>query len=176
MKPKLTLIGFACIPLGALISIAFNLPWLGAPMIFAGAFLFTSFYDTAVFVDYCTLENCQYVITIRIRHYVIPLIFLGQINFIYKTSYYKVVSDTLEMDDISADNYSEISAAEYKQMLINQRQQYKNGLAPKEIVADICNPDMVCFKQRKFKYVLCLILTLLKRRKRAAKFWMLPML
>ena len=106
-------------------------------------FLFTTTLDTASFIDYCTVEDGKYVLSIRTRHYWSSLVFLGYINFIYKTTYIKAVVEDLHADTIDQENVIPLSKEEYKQLLIQQRRQYTEGTLPEDMIRELCSPEAV---------------------------------
>lgn len=157
MKPKLNLLGFLLIIVGGVTSAV--LPaviYISAPLFFIGVFLFVGIYSEDAFIDYITLENDNYVCSIRKRSYYHFLPFDIILNFfnkilsifkininiklIYKVDYYKIVSPSPQLENINPQNIADfkVSNAEYKQLLDNQKQQYLNKTVPQEIVADIC--------------------------------------
>lgn len=169
MKIKSTLIGLIMIVVGGVISATATI-YIGAPLVFLGAFLFAGLYSDDIFVDYVTFENDNYIYSIRKRYYYhfFPFDFIMScfgcnIKFVYKVNYYKIISKTLELKDVNSENINnfQISKPEYKQLLDNQKQQYLNQVTPQEIVADLCSPNIINVKSIKTRYIISLILTLL---------------
>ena len=60
MKIKSTLIGLIMIVVGGVISATATI-YIGAPLVFLGAFLFAGLYSDDIFVDYVTFENDNYI-------------------------------------------------------------------------------------------------------------------
>lgn len=150
MKINSNLIGFIMIALG-LIAVAVGLPWLAAPLLPIGVILFVCMKDAKLFLDYGTMENGKSVVTARIRRYMVPMIFLNLIRIVYKTHYYKLVTDSFGVES-KPEDLIEISAAEYKQLRDYQRTKYENDRVPKLIVKELCAPGEVQLSKRKLHY------------------------
>lgn len=156
MKPKNMLIGLGILIAGAVLS-ALGLPVAGAPLMGIGAILFTGVYGGRVLPDYWTLEGENYVMTMRMRHYIVPLLFLGLLRIHYKTEHKKVLCKDIQAQDPEMEEIA-ISAREYRELVAHQRQQYEAGTAPKDAVLAICEPAVQNFSKTKCKYILCIVL------------------
>lgn len=143
--------------IGLILSLV-NLPMFGAPLLVIGVFLATSIFDATNIVDYCTHESDGYVVTLRRRHYIVPLLLLGYVRIPYAVTHLKIVTPSLDGDAITEDAFHEISAAEFKTLRDNQRQQYIEGTVPSEIVSEFCHPQDVRYGRRKLMYILCWVM------------------
>jgi len=170
MKPKLNLIGLAIMVIGGVISATVPaVIYIGAPFVFLGVLLLMGFYSVDVFIDYITLENGEYIYSIRKRNYYhfFPLFIMFElflkirIKFVYKVDYYKIASPTFELKNITPEiiNNSKISRAEYKQLIDCQKQQYSNKSLPQEIIDVVCSPEVIKVKAAITRYIICLIVT-----------------
>lgn len=165
MKFKRSLLGFGLILVGILIInlLPVILP-LGFVVTFFGIVFFFGFWDDAIFVDYVTYEDGNYIFSMRKRKYYNFLPFslvLGllrtELKFIYRVEYYKFCAPTLDLKDVDIAK-CRIAPGQYKALLETQRQQYLNGTAPKELVKDICDPESVELKAAKRRWIVPLVL------------------
>lgn len=151
MKINSNLIGFALIALTP-IFMAVGLMWMAVPVMIVGVIMFVCFKNARMFLDYGTMENGKCVVTARVRQYMVPMIFLGLIRVVYKTRYYKLVTENYKEEPKSED-LLEVSAAEYKQLRDYQRTKYENDRVPKDIVKELCAPGEVLLSRRKQQYI-----------------------
>lgn len=151
MKINSNLVGFIMIVLG-LISVAVGLPWLAAPLMPIGVILFVCMKNARMFLDYGTMENGKCVVTARVRQYMVPMIFLNLIRIVYKTRYYKLVTENYK-EESKPEDLIEVSAAEYKQLRDYQRTKYENDRVPKDIVKELCAPGEVLLSRRKQQHI-----------------------
>ena len=167
MKPKLTLIGFLMVIISCLIyALLPMLSILASIFGVIGVFLFGSGWDEGIFLDYATMEDGNYILSIRKRKYyhfipytIILSILHIEMKFLYHVDYYKLVTPSKELSDIDL-NSCKISRDEYKKLLAAQRQQYLAGTVPEDLMEEICDADSINVKKAKRRYVTPLILTL----------------
>ncbi len=168
MKLKLSLAGFIIMIAGVVICATLTaIAYVGAPLIFIGAFLFCGAYDGAHFIDYCTYENGNYVISLRKRHYyhflpitILLMMFGVDIKFIYRVEYFKYVTPSMDFKNIDLSN-SKIKKSEYKMLLNYQKQQYLHQTVQKEIIHNFCADEAAGIKAIKTRFIIPLVITLL---------------